>query len=235
MCPECFFRISGSAALMTLTGPKKLVSNCSRTRVCVRDDAANSSTVPIRAICRFQHSRFQGKAALSLTFTLATKKNIQPAKCFNSFCNSSLALPHYSVSPDRNQQYSLQSPIESTLGSSHLPSNPTLLHLPSHSFLPLTSSQNSQNSSFLSPLPAIPLLRFMISDSRMPAMIESPCARAWRAMAAPIGVVMQVMSQTREWVWLGNRGGFWVEGTGVMFQKVIMINARRIANQRKHA
>lgn len=35
---------------MQLTGPKKLLSNCSRTRVCARGDAASSSTVPTSAI-----------------------------------------------------------------------------------------------------------------------------------------------------------------------------------------
>lgn len=50
ICPEFLFRIAGIAALSTLTGPKKFVSNCSRTSVCVRGEAASSSTVPMRAI-----------------------------------------------------------------------------------------------------------------------------------------------------------------------------------------
>lgn len=40
---------------MQLTGPKKLVSNCSRTRVCVLGEAASSSTVPTSAVALHQH------------------------------------------------------------------------------------------------------------------------------------------------------------------------------------
>ena len=41
--------MAGKAALMMLTGPKKLVSNWSRTRAWVRREAASSSTVPMMA------------------------------------------------------------------------------------------------------------------------------------------------------------------------------------------
>ena len=49
MCPDLFSRMAGKAALMMLTGPKKLDSNCSRTRVRERGEAPNSSTVPMTA------------------------------------------------------------------------------------------------------------------------------------------------------------------------------------------
>lgn len=49
MCPPFLLRIAGNAALITLTGPKKLLSNCSRPSVRVRAEMPSSSTVPIKA------------------------------------------------------------------------------------------------------------------------------------------------------------------------------------------
>ena len=71
ICPKFLFRIAGIAALSTFTGPKKLVSNCSRTNVCVRADAASSSTVPMRAIPSRQY-KSSAKFAESFTFTRTT-------------------------------------------------------------------------------------------------------------------------------------------------------------------
>jgi hypothetical protein len=50
MCPVCWPRNCGSAALMKLTWEKKMVSNCSRTRVRVAGVAVSSSTVPMTAV-----------------------------------------------------------------------------------------------------------------------------------------------------------------------------------------
>ena len=49
ICPECFSRRRGRVALMKLTCPKKIVSNCARTRLWVEGLVDSSSTVPTTA------------------------------------------------------------------------------------------------------------------------------------------------------------------------------------------
>jgi hypothetical protein len=50
MCPVCWARNCGRAALMKLTCEKKMVSNWSRTRFRVAGVADSSSTVPMTAV-----------------------------------------------------------------------------------------------------------------------------------------------------------------------------------------
>lgn len=80
-CPLFLFRIVGNAALIQLTGPKKLVSNCSRTRVCVRGEAASSSTVPTSAIIPIQHSLTPPKSSLQTPTNLRSSNKAEYPTC----------------------------------------------------------------------------------------------------------------------------------------------------------
>ena len=86
-------------------------------------------------------------------------------------------------------------------GASHLPSNPTTLHLSPQPFLPTSSLTNLSNSSALSlglPYP------FSTSADSAPRITESPCARTARARARPMGLAPAVMNQLRGLLWEGN-------------------------------
>jgi len=98
MCPVCFSRRRGRVAFMKLTWLKKMISNWSRTRFCVAALVESSSTVPTTAVQILVHSSYWGIVVVNhvCTFRCAAEQNVNPAKYFHRFCNSSPTLSHHS-------------------------------------------------------------------------------------------------------------------------------------------
>lgn len=134
---------------MQLTGPKKLLSNCSRTRVCARGDAASSSTVPTSAIVTISlHPStpvIYGVPNLHLSSIavypisqMSPQPQQQQPDTGPSHCS-----PHISPFFQPSKQTTKQS---SNTGPSHLPSNSNPLHLSFHPSFS-HSRQKSRNPS----------------------------------------------------------------------------------------
>lgn len=218
ICPPFFFRIVGSAALIQLTGAKKLDSNCSRTNVRVRGEAASSSTVPTSAITPAQQSSaslpqsHNGKPSLEQQRSISSLPNASTASATIAWhCHITLLRFPYTLASSFNlsknsDAQSIKQATRTQGGPSHLPSNSTPLYLSLH---PSSSHwrQNSRNSSFRRVLPSSsPPPPSGRCRGFRPATTLSPWASAWRAMAMPRGEVQAVMSQVRGAGWAGKVG-----------------------------